>query len=117
MNFHFSGNFFIAYFTSLLLIDVNYRSYNLDLRQDVFVEKDPTKNCTVYPNSEYDSYDKCDQAYVQAIFPGIVPIWNTDTVSKTTRNSSIIEEKKDKYTLLAEGLDVPLVSYLALQQR
>ena len=89
-----------------LLIDENYRSYNLDLRQDVFVEKDPTKNCTVYPNSEYESYDKCDQAYVQAMFPGIAPIWNTDDISKATRNSSIIEEKKDKYTLLAEGLDV-----------
>ena len=45
-----------------LLIDENYRSYNLDLRQDVFVEKDPTKNCTVYPNSEHKSYVKCDQA-------------------------------------------------------
>ena len=88
-----------------LLVDKNYRSYNLDLRQDVFVEKDPTKNCTVYPNSEHESYDKCDQAYVQAMFPGILPIWNTDDISKATRKSSIMEEKKDKYTLLAEGLE------------
>ena len=87
-----------------LLIGRKYRSYNLDLRQEVFVENDPTKNCTVYPNSEYESYTKCDQAYVQAMFPGILPIWNTGNISKASRNTSIIEEIKDKFTSVAEGL-------------
>ena len=39
-----------------LIVDKNqWRTYNLDLSRDVFVERDPTKNCTVYPNNEYKS--------------------------------------------------------------
>ena len=90
-----------------LLVGQNqWRTYNLDLNQYVFVEKDPTKNCTVYPNSEYESYGKCDQAYVQTIIPGIVPIWNTDDISKATRNFKITEEEKYKVMELSEGLVV-----------
>ena len=90
-----------------LLVDKNHwRTYNLDLNQDVFVEKDPTKNCAVYPNREYESYGKCDQAYVQTMIPGIVPIWNTDDIRKATRNASITEEKKRKVIKLSEGLVV-----------
>ena len=88
----------------LLLEKNQWLTFNLDLSRDVFVEKDPTKNCTVYPNNEYESYGECDQAFVETMFPGIVPIWNTDNMSKATRNSSITEEKKLKVQQLAEGL-------------
>ena len=87
-----------------LLLDTNqWRTYNLDLSHDVFVEKDPTKNCTIYPNSEYDSYGKCDQAFIETMFPGIVPIWNTGNISKASRNSSITGDKKLKFQQVAEG--------------
>ena len=79
---------------ALIVDKKQWRTYNLDLSQDVFVERDPTKNCTVDPKNEFESYGKCDQAYVQSMLPGIVPIWNTDDISKATRNSRITEEEK-----------------------
>ena len=42
------------------------------------------------------------------MYPGIVPVWNTDNISKATRHSSIKEEEKYKFSALAEGiLDSP----------
>ena len=79
-------------------------TYNLDLSQDVFVEKDPTKNCTVYPNKDDKSYGECDQANTVNMIHGIVPIWNTNSISSATRNSSITEEEKHLLCELAEGL-------------
>ena len=90
----------------MLMKENLYGTYNLDLSQDVFVEKDPTKNCKVYPNSEYESYGECDQAYVESMLPGIVPIWNTNNISKATRNSSINKKEKDSLYEFAEGLAV-----------
>ena len=84
----------------------HWHTYNLDLSQEVFVEKDPTKNCTVYPNNESESYGKCDQTYVEKIFPGIVPIWNTDDISKATRNLSMTENEKVQLAEITDGLIV-----------
>ena len=37
---------------------------------------------------------------------GFLPIWNTDNLSKATRNSSITEEEKLKIPSLSEGIAV-----------
>ena len=90
-----------------LLTDENgWHTYNLDLSQDGFVEKDPAKNCTIYPNNESESYGKCDQAYIEKIFPGIVSIWNTDDISKATRNLSMTENEKVQLAEITDGLIV-----------
>ena len=88
----------------MLMKENLYGIYNLDLSQYVFVEKDPTKNCRVYPNNDYESYGECDQAYVESMLRGIVPIWNTNNISKATRNSSIQKKEKGSFYEFAEGL-------------
>ena len=63
--------------------------YDVEVRQEIYAEADHTKNCSVYPNSQYVNYDECDLAFTlrryQAIYGSpIVPIWATDDDSKVT---------------------------------
>ena len=65
-----------------------YRTFVVNLKKNVFVEEDPTKNCRNYPNPEYASYRDCDDRWmkdtVARLAPGLLPIWladNTDNVS------------------------------------
>ena len=41
----------------------SYDDYILELRQDVFVEQDRSKNCRNYPTSAYESYNECDKNF------------------------------------------------------
>ena len=34
--------------------------YTVELFEEVFMKDDLTKNCTEYPNDQYDSYNDCD---------------------------------------------------------
>jgi hypothetical protein len=65
-----------------------FRMFVVNLKKNVFVKEDPTKNCRDYPNPEYASYRECDHRWmkdsVARIAPGLLPIWladNTDNVS------------------------------------
>ena len=61
-------------------VNRSYDEYISDeLKRDIFVEKDPTKNCVKYPNAEYDSYNQCDKNFnlrklEESYVPKILPI-------------------------------------------
>jgi hypothetical protein len=65
-----------------------YRSFVVNIKKNVFVEEDPTKNCRNYPNPDYASYRECDDQWmkdtVARIAPGLVPIWLADTTETVT---------------------------------
>ena len=66
---------------SRFLVDMaknTLQKFNIEIRQEVFVENAPSINCVVYPSKEYESYSKCDQAYVKKMLGGVVPIWNIE---------------------------------------
>ena len=57
----------------------------VQLRQHVYIEKDQTKNCQVYPNDKFLSYSACDDNFLQSSLPpGLVPIWLTDNMDQVT---------------------------------
>ena len=39
--------------------------YLIQIKENIFVEEDKTKNCQNYPNAKYDSYDKCDEEFIK----------------------------------------------------
>ena len=54
--------------------------YTVELSEEVFMKEDLTKNCTDYPNEQYNSYDDCDLHFglsrlAQEVGPGFVPLW------------------------------------------
>jgi hypothetical protein len=64
------------------------RMFLVNLKKNVFVEEDPTKNCRNYPNPDYASYRDCDDQWmkdtVASQAPGLVPIWLADTMETVT---------------------------------
>jgi hypothetical protein len=61
----------------------------IEMRQEVFVEEDETKNCSVYPTGEHASYGECDRRYILAqlatLFgPSFVPLWAADNATLVT---------------------------------
>ena len=71
-------------------VNRSYDEYISDeLKRDIFVEKDPTKNCVKYPNAEYDSYNQCDKNFnlrklEESYVPKILPIWATQDMETVT---------------------------------
>ena len=58
--------------------------YYVELSQEVYVEEDPTKNCTNYPNSEHETYNDCDRHAAlselsKEISPSFFPLWASDS--------------------------------------
>ena len=58
--------------------------YFVELSQEVYVEDDPTKNCTNYPNSEHETYNDCDRHAAlselsEEISPSFYPLWAADS--------------------------------------
>ena len=83
----------------------------VQLRQNVYIEKDQTKNCQVYPNDEFLSYSACDDNFLQSSLPpGLVPIWLTDNMDQVTTkmvvdtfpNNSIVYEDLEDGTQLSD---------------
>ena len=57
-------------------------SFTSELKQEVFVEEDKSKDCRNYPNSNHSSYNECDREYVREkisafIGPNFTPLWAT----------------------------------------
>ena len=71
-----------------------YRSsddYILELKQDIFVEDDPSKNCVNFPTREFQSYNDCDKNFTitklaEHYGPDLVPIWATLDLKTVTKN-------------------------------
>ena len=70
-----------------------YRSsddYILELKQDIFVEDDPSKNCVNFPTREFQSYNDCDKNFTitklaEHYGPDLVPIWATLDLKTVTK--------------------------------
>ena len=59
--------------------------YMVELYEEVFMKDDLTKNCTEYPNDQYDSYDDCDLHYglsrlSEEVGPDFLPLWAAASV-------------------------------------
>ena len=39
--------------------------YLIQIKENIFVQEDKTKNCQNYPNSKFVSYDECDEKFVK----------------------------------------------------
>ena len=64
-------------------------SYIMELKQNTFVENDPSKHCVNYPNSENESYNDCDKNFTMRKLAehygqGLVPIWATNDLLNVT---------------------------------
>jgi hypothetical protein len=74
--------------------------YLVELQQTVFMEEDTEKNCTNYPNEEFQSYDDCDATFVRQSLakyygPDYVPIWVTEDQANVTM---LMEEASPDFT-------------------
>ena len=63
--------------------------YTVELFEEVFIKEDLTKNCTDYPNAQYNSYKDCDLSFglstlAQNVGPDFMPLWASDDASKVT---------------------------------
>ena len=86
--------------------------YAVQLRQTVYVEADKSKSCVDYPNTQYESYSACDDAFVQKFlkktFPeDFLPIWATDNITNVTNflklKAELSEKQKRRYSNLIKG--------------
>ena len=90
------------------------RSFTSELKQEVFVEEDKSKDCTNYPNSNHSSYNECDQAYVRKkisayIGPNFTPLWAATNGSDATEKVVLSSEKQKLYEevcRLGQGYDI-----------
>jgi hypothetical protein len=71
-------------------LDANMmKAFIVEMKQNVFNEKDPSKQCQQYPNAMFGTYDGCDDAYIKEkladYFPStFVPVWSTNNISLVT---------------------------------
>ena len=74
--------------------DGAYDDYILEIKQDTYMENDPSKNCKKYPNQKFESYNHCDKDFTLRTLakhygPGFVPFWATDDLDNVTRSQKI----------------------------
>ena len=75
------------------------QTYAISFSKTIFDKKDLSKHCTNYPNELFDSYQKCENSFIQDAYNDIHgdlnPIWAADSsrkVSESTLISSITEK-------------------------
>ena len=75
----------------------------VQLRQNVYIEEDKTKNCVNYPNDKFLSYSTCDDYFLQRSLPtGLVPIWLKDNMDDVT--TKMVVEKFPNNSISYEDL-------------
>jgi hypothetical protein len=66
----------------------NAVQYSLKIEKNVYVEDDPTKKCTNYPNQKFATYSDCTDKElkdrVASLYPGLKPIWLADDYDGVT---------------------------------
>ena len=68
--------------------------FNIEISQNINVERNPNQKCRNYPHSGYTSYGECDQAYVlkklKTIF-GVefVPLWGAMNISEVKKKRAM----------------------------
>ena len=63
-------------------------NFRVKIKKRVQIEGEPGNTCRNYPNSDFESYRKCDQQFtkttVDKIAPGLMPLWMTEDLSQVT---------------------------------
>ena len=75
--------------------------YIIELKQQVYQEKDASKNCKNYPTENWKSYKQCDaektQERIKSIMSSdLVPVWATKDLSKVSTKHVVGENRKYK---------------------
>jgi hypothetical protein len=96
-------------------------NYFVTISQEIFSEDDQSKECKNYPNEMFESYNECDEAYVQSTSSEIIQTYCPDTSDNgvfaatfvpiyATHNISLVTEfqKKTKcsYMILFDTHDL-----------
>ena len=71
--------------------DFTFKGYVVEVKQEIFDEKDTDINCRHYPNEKFSSYSDCDQNYMQnwmqKHIPNVKPLWASRSKNETTTNA------------------------------
>ena len=86
--------------------------YAVKFHQNVFVERDPSMSCAVYPNENYENFDQCDTDFLKKTLsthfpPDFTPIWAVDHMENVTKwiflDEKIFGKNLTIYDDLCEG--------------
>ena len=71
------------------------KDYVLQIKENVFIEKDPTKNCRNYPNPDFASYKDCDDQFMKDFVstfdpPDMVPVWLAEDLDKVSSHADLV---------------------------
>ena len=73
------------------------KKFLVEFKQTKYVEEDKSKGCVNYPMNEYESYNKCDEAFMREILkthypPNFMPVWlGGVNATQWMRNTNITE--------------------------
>ena len=95
-------------------------SFKSELTQEIFVEEDESKECKNYHNSDYSSYNECDQEYIHRkisvfIGPCFTPLWAASGDRNATEKAVFSPEEKILYEevcRLGQAMTLPLATRL-----
>ena len=83
------------------------KAYVVEVRENVYVEEDASKNCRNYPTPEFASYRECDDQFMKDFIstfdpPDLIPIWLTDDLRNVT-SRVFMRSLQENQTKLAYG--------------
>ena len=59
----------------------DFRAYSVSFTKNIFLEKDLTKSCKIYPNEKFETYNDCEVVFIHNFFNSfgqLNPIWVQD---------------------------------------
>ena len=96
--------------------DEKYKSFVLEIEQEIFDERDEKISCRNYPTEMFSTYNDCDQNYIQdwmgKYIPNLVPVWASKSINETTiHKTDVNREHLRSYSNFLIGMhrsDCPL---------
>ena len=80
-----------------------FKEFALKLKETQFVEDDESKNCVNYPTRKYETYNNCDEDFVNSVIPtDLVPIWANNNTENVTRHL-FLKSEPNYYVDIIEG--------------
>ena len=84
------------------------RTYVVKFDQEIFVEKDKSKHCVVYPNKMYNNYNDCDKDFVGGSLEKhfgkeFIPIWATNDLGKVSSGNVVNPLEMFNFAELFDG--------------
>ena len=81
-----------------------WKTYDVMLSENIYVETDPTKGCRNYPTENFPSYNDCDKDFIRKeldnnVAKGFTPFWATDNFDQVS--TANVKELPDTAMLLA----------------